>query len=546
MSHMVDVECTQCKAIDDDDISEYLWNILKSPLASSSAEEHHFCIWRLVCAMDTKLALGIKLTDFNAANGEDILHEQLQTAFLQLPARTSNWTFARILLHRGSRLDACFIDSLQLSGDCMQHVSGILLATFATITDSLQLELLFRLLEIATPTSKIAICTKLSSPPTQNYVSAICAPLLRVLESKTMLDAVPHMNRVMTAIGTDNYNFTLTMITNYPFATLHHNQTNDPTCIVRLPFSKIVKVKKLSNLTTLVIGVHDNNCTIGRYQSRPFLLAFDKASGILLWGQPIQMSLPKLIVNEHAIAVMSREYNECKDVCVYDLVTGMKTATLIKPTNDAQLSPHMDTWIVRDRRGAMCLDTITNRVKLHTVKYDWKRVRGFVFGLTLEEDWNKTLQVRFFTENELEVANCLAYAIHANLLVVLTECDAAVMVTLYDLRANGAHFKQLQVLSHISATSLEGAKIIAFDACGLVLQHEDGFLFINFNNTNTKNVALHMESWFHVRAAFGVVWMWDRINKQLTKITPDEMTVVGNVNHLFDIVHVDQDRVFVL
>ena len=521
------------KALDNYDMC--IWDLITiSRTAQITVEDHQFCIWRMLCMFDAALDLNMQLNDFSLETKYDLL--RLYSALVCLPD-SSNWTLTRIMMYRDSRLNSCVMNMLSIPELCTQHVSAILLATFATISDQSQLTLLLTLLEIVTEESKLKIVTKLANSPTA-YVATFCQSLQGVLESKCMLDAAPHINNIMRNITEHTHHFTLTIITNYPFAKWNNALTTDPSCVVRMPFRVRCKVHPLSKL---VVGIYDNNCSLGGYKSRAFLLAFNQTSGDLVWGQPIHNNgMNKLIVNDTAVAVVPCEHYDFKEVYVYDLRSGRQTAMLIKPNTDSQLSPTMNTWTTRTYSNMICTDTVTQHIKFRCNERAPGKLKQFAFGVSLYHD--NVLNVRCFSQNELEVRDCVACDIQDDWLAVVCLRDESMMLTLYKLRENGAHLHHMWMVPFL----LQDVKFIALDARGAVLQHQDGLFFVNFHTPHNTNVVLTIPSWVHMRANFDTVWIWDRTTKQLTNVTPQGVKNVANVSHMSDMAYVDEQNVFVL
>lgn len=118
-----------------------------------------------------------------------------------------------------------------------------------------------------------------------------------------------------------------------------------------------------------------------------FLLAFDQMSRNLVWGHEVKNDgYNKVIVSETAVALVPSDHNPSTKTPVYELATGRLTAVLVKPHQDACLSPTMDTWTTRIfANGMTCVNAITSEMKYQESKCAKGKLTPFAFGLLFDD-----------------------------------------------------------------------------------------------------------------------------------------------------------------
>lgn len=527
--------------LDQEALHECTWELLTSPLAQT---QKWFVTWRIVCMFEEKLRLGITLGDFDQQQLYSL--QLLNEALMNLPIEC-NWPLVEWMLFRSSRLDACCVmHKIEFGKECVAHLDKIVLFTFATISQTSQLDRFWTLLEIVTFESKIAICEQIKQTNhSTHFMIELCTLLQKVLVSASLLDAVPFINAVIQLINNKKHHLALTLIVKYPVVTLHQkcDEENDLACVVRTPFdTRHCKTQTLPNtMTTLMIGTYRDSFALG--YKRSFLLAFDQMSRSLVWGHEVKNDgFNKLIVNETAVALVPSDHNPATKTPVYELATGRLTAVLVKPHQHSFLSPTMDTWTTRIfANGMACVNAITSEMKYQESKCAKGKITPFAFGFLLFDD--KHLRVCYFSQYEMEVRECLSCKLHGNLLGII--CNrTSVVLSVYKLQPHSADLQHMTFLP----SGVVDPKIVALDQFAAVVQHKEGFIFCNFATPcKLVDIRCEVKCWAHMHASPTVVWIWDRVTKKMTRVTAAQgANIVGRLSFMQDFVHAQNDTVYVI
>jgi hypothetical protein len=538
---------------------------LKHAYVRNGDNKAGYCLlWLIKQATGCSYEIPDKQT-FNSSTVAKVLSKFFAQEFNPVIAQINSANFVEILHYRSSRIDQPLYHEFLDRNSCFAFLNFVIEQLQCIPMDKWpsKSEIITDLLEMVTSEGKLIVAKALASSE-DSKTAEVGNHLSSALKATSLREAIPHFNALMELLP--NFNDThVEIIFGRPFIKFRHDKSifkNDPDFTRRLYFNDM---RKVFIHDSLMIGVYDTRTTFGGKGVPPHLLAYDMNTEKMVWGSaltPIQLKDPSLNTSGTSMTFglprMGPAGHRLKRVGEYISLQfiGEKKVHFIHPETGEIKSTLELPEIYNDTYD--CLHISPDGFAYQMVHKDQDRV--LIGGNIINGQWSLSFETKtpggrfcsfsthcgFFEdfENQLilfgptgsnvTIENCLAAEARGDKIYLIEKdpaCKDKCFLTIRTLKVDHG------VVSDVEEKIQLDIKEADF---GNLCQNGQWILFSeSYSNKSPIFVDLHSKKVTYskhkipsygekiINTESGELWTWDQITKNIWKVSPNDVTLMG-------------------